>query len=199
MHALVTAGQGQLPTVQLVPTPQIETHEILVKVAAVALNPYDWKIISTVKATTPGLILGIDLSGTVVAVGESVNGFRIGERVAAFVHGGDDKSVGAFAEYAKADAELVWHIPDITTFEEASTMNCGFVILLAMLRGAYSRDYRLWTAIQALVHKPRLGLTRRPVCHPARALVGLPRCYDHLTKELRPRSVARRRHRYRLP
>ncbi|EIN07976.1 GroES-like protein [Punctularia strigosozonata HHB-11173 SS5] len=141
MRAVVSA-EGKSVTVKEVPVPKLGEGEILVKVAAVAQNPTDWKHAEFVP---PGRILGVDFAGTIVQVGPGVQGWQIGERVAGFEHGGQWEDRGSFAEYLKAQAGLVWKIPEGTSFEEASTMNCG-----------------LWTAIQALYHPTRLGLVGHP-------------------------------------
>jgi NADPH:quinone reductase-like Zn-dependent oxidoreductase len=58
--------------------------EVLIKVQAAALNPVDWKI---QRSITPGgqfpeyTIIGEDISGDIVEVGEGVTKFREGDRV----------------------------------------------------------------------------------------------------------------------
>jgi NADPH:quinone reductase-like Zn-dependent oxidoreductase len=122
MHALVTAGKGCPAVVKSVPVPQVGAGELLVKVFAVALNPTDWAHASVKEA---GFILGVDFAGTVVAAGTQAQQYKLGDRVAGFVHGGQYEDRGSMAEYLVADAKLVWRIPDGKSFGEASTMNCG--------------------------------------------------------------------------
>ena len=56
--------------------------ELLVKVHATALNPVDWKIRKYgVFVETFPAILGSDLAGDVVELGEGVSGFEVGDRV----------------------------------------------------------------------------------------------------------------------
>ena len=56
--------------------------ELLVKVHAAALNPVDWKIRKYgVFVETFPAILGSDLAGDVVELGEGVSGFEVGDRV----------------------------------------------------------------------------------------------------------------------
>ncbi|HCP04348.1 MAG TPA: zinc-binding alcohol dehydrogenase family protein, partial [Pseudomonas sp.] len=57
-------------------------HDLLVKVAAVSVNPVDTKIRSRRSATgdTPEVI-GWDAVGEVVSCGASVSGFAAGDRV----------------------------------------------------------------------------------------------------------------------
>ncbi len=70
-------------------------------------------------------ILGCDWAGEVVQVGKDVTTRKVGERVAGFVHGGRSAERGAFAEYVKSPANLVWPIPEVLSFEEAAAMSIG--------------------------------------------------------------------------
>ena len=49
---------------------------------------------------------GMDLTGTVLEIGEGVEGFRIGDRVIAQLF------IGTMAEVVSADARSVWKAPD---------------------------------------------------------------------------------------
>jgi NADPH:quinone reductase-like Zn-dependent oxidoreductase len=56
--------------------------ELLVKVEAAALNPSDWKAQETgYYINSYPQIMGSDAAGTVVAVGEGITGFQVGDRV----------------------------------------------------------------------------------------------------------------------
>ena len=79
------------------------------------------------KLGKPGSVLGCDFSGIVVKVGKNAGSTRrVDEYVSAFVHGGVWADEGAFAEYARTRAELVWPVPPNTLSpEEASTISCG--------------------------------------------------------------------------
>lgn len=77
----------------------------------------------------PGTIIGCDFSGTVVQLGSKAaeQAFvKVGDHVAGFVQGGTYQDRGAFAEYVKTPADLVWRVPTGTlTHEEAATMGCA--------------------------------------------------------------------------
>ncbi|WP_404429938.1 alcohol dehydrogenase catalytic domain-containing protein [Sutcliffiella horikoshii] len=76
--------------------------ELLVRVKAVALNPVDYKVaINGNPAWNYPHIVGVDLAGEVVSVGEGVSGFKAGDRVAIHTNLGEK---GAFAELAVVDA-----------------------------------------------------------------------------------------------
>ncbi|KAF8603438.1 GroES-like protein [Ceratobasidium sp. AG-I] len=138
MRALVVQ-ESKTVKVEEVPVPALEENEVLVKVHSIAQNPTDWKYVDF--TSPPGNIIGCDFSGTVVKLGSNaITHVKVGDTVAAFVHGGNHKDRGAFAQYAKADSDLVWKFStDSISFEGAATMNCAF-----------------WTCIQAFYH--RMGL-----------------------------------------
>ncbi|KAF2186056.1 putative ToxD-like zinc binding oxidoreductase [Zopfia rhizophila CBS 207.26] len=106
--------------VKEVPKPTISDNEILIRVHATALNPIDFKFIDFI--APPGSITGCDFAGVVVEVGEVASGtWKAGNRVAGFVQGGVSEEYGSFAEYVKAEGDLVWRIPEGVSDEEAST------------------------------------------------------------------------------
>ena len=85
MQAMVVTEFGGEEVLQLqdVPDPVPGEHDLLVEVHASAMNPVDWKV------RTSGLrmprqfpfILGFDVSGIVKAMGNGVDGFRVGDAV----------------------------------------------------------------------------------------------------------------------
>lgn len=79
--------EGGLAEVSECEIPEPTSSEVLVKVAAVALSPIDWKILHGSKPSVPA-ILGCDFAGTVTCVGDAVTKIEIGERVIGFVAGG---------------------------------------------------------------------------------------------------------------
>ncbi|MCM3618106.1 zinc-binding dehydrogenase [Sutcliffiella horikoshii] len=97
--------------------------ELLVKVRAVALNPVDYKVaLNGNPAWDYPHIVGVDLAGEVISVGEGVADFNAGDRVA--VHTSLAKK-GAFAELAVVDARAAGHIPDKVSFEDAASILCA--------------------------------------------------------------------------
>jgi NADPH:quinone reductase-like Zn-dependent oxidoreductase len=57
--------------------------EVLVKVHAAALNPADWKVVTRFSyfLTNFPSVLGTDIAGEVVELGEGVSSFALGDRV----------------------------------------------------------------------------------------------------------------------
>ncbi|GAP93360.2 putative polyketide enoylreductase [Rosellinia necatrix] len=105
--------------------PTLAPDTVIVKTAAVAINPSDAKFLDYSPA--PGAIHGTDYSGTVVALGadaSKLRGLSIGDRVAGMVHGMNKlvPEVGAFGEYIVATVHTLLKIPDHMSFEEAATL-----------------------------------------------------------------------------
>ncbi|KAI0636543.1 GroES-like protein [Trametes polyzona] len=131
------------------PVPVVGDDDVLVKNVAVAQNPTDYKFLDY-KYAKPGTVVGCDFSGNVVALGRAAAAahpeLRVGAHVAGFTMGSTFADGGAFAEYVRTPASLVWPVPEGTfSHEEAATAGCAF-----------------WTAAQALYHPTRLGLVEAP-------------------------------------
>ncbi|MCJ1467958.1 hypothetical protein MMC07_006584 [Pseudocyphellaria aurata] len=121
-------GPKSAKVVSDLPIPKLRDEYIIVKVAAVALNPADWMTIEY--ATGRGGLSGCDYAGTVEEVGGAVvNGLKKGDRVAGFTNGGDDDNHenGSFAEHIAAKGDVQLKIPDRLSFEDAATLGLGVV------------------------------------------------------------------------
>jgi L-iditol 2-dehydrogenase len=84
MRAVVYRGVNDM-RVETVPVPRIEAGELLVKIATCGVCGTDLKKIHTGSHSAPR-IFGHEMSGTIVAVGEGVTGYRMGERVVVHHH-----------------------------------------------------------------------------------------------------------------
>jgi NADPH:quinone reductase-like Zn-dependent oxidoreductase len=97
--------------------------QALIRVAATSFNGVDGTIragfmqgpIPVTLPHTPG----IDVSGTVAALGEGVEGFRVGDRVVGFLPMADD---GAAAEYVVAPAEILAPAPTSVPLVDAAAL-----------------------------------------------------------------------------
>jgi NADPH:quinone reductase-like Zn-dependent oxidoreductase len=86
--AIQIKASGHAELVTDAPIPKLRDDYIIVKTAAVALNPTDWKHIDFL--ASPGAIVGCDYSGTVEQVGAAVrNGLKVGDRVMGLIHGSE--------------------------------------------------------------------------------------------------------------
>ena len=103
--------------------------EVLVRVAASGVNPLDTKIHagSADHARHPlPAILGIDLAGTVEALGPGVTRFRPGDEVFGMT-GGVGGHPGSLAQYAAVDADLLALKPANLSMREASVLPLVFI------------------------------------------------------------------------
>ena len=122
MRALVCREYGPVETlvVENVDDPVAGPGAVLVNVAAAGLNYPDMLMVAgryQVRLPTP-FIPGIELAGTIAAVGDGVDESRIGQRVMAATLS------GAFAEKTVIPADRALPIPADLDFEQAA----GFVI-----------------------------------------------------------------------
>ncbi|GAB2596261.1 zinc-binding alcohol dehydrogenase family protein [Microlunatus antarcticus] len=109
------------------PTPTPRPGELVVEAHAVALNPVDAMPGVARRFVYPWLrlptVLGTDVAGTVVAVGEGVSRFRIGDRVVGFASGQErfrnDPAHGAFQHVVVLAADLTAHVPDEVALTDA--------------------------------------------------------------------------------
>ncbi|KAK6854181.1 GroES-like protein [Apiospora arundinis] len=118
--------------------------QLVVRNAAIGINPIDWLkqflgdgILPHIRYPT---IFGEDVAGTVVAVGEGVTRFRVGDRVLA-VAGlipSNNTPEGAFQLYTVAREWLTTPLPSHISFEQ------GCVLPLALIvagLGLFGKDY----------------------------------------------------------
>lgn len=107
-----------------VPLPELRPDDILVKVMASGVNRADLLQREGVYGSQSygdSPILGLEISGEVVATGSSVVAFAIGDRVMGIVGG------GAYAEYARLDSMMAAVVPDGMSFTEAAAVMESFV------------------------------------------------------------------------
>lgn len=116
-------GKGEAPKISERTLGEVKPDEIAIKVSATAINPVDWKLRDYGLFIVPGWdypgILGSDGSGTVAAIGSSVSGFQVGDRVF-FQSGYGSDDVSTFQEYIKLPAEIVAKTPKNVSDEEVS-------------------------------------------------------------------------------
>jgi NADPH2:quinone reductase len=97
-----------------VPDPAVGGHEILVKVEAISIEGGDTLNRLGGEMNNVPHVVGYQCAGTVVAIGEGVAGFAIGDRV---VTVGID---GSHAELRAVPEPFAWKIPDQLSIDEAA-------------------------------------------------------------------------------
>lgn len=128
MCAIVIEQYGKTDVLheQKVPIPTISDDELLVRVHSAGVSPFDihvrdgWYKESFYSLP---LILGWELSGTVVAVGQDVTNFNIGDEV--FAHPTGHRIGGSYAEFNAIKAGEAAHKPAQISHHQAAsaTMN----------------------------------------------------------------------------
>jgi NADPH:quinone reductase-like Zn-dependent oxidoreductase len=140
MRAIVQETYGSADVLHLaqIPRPAISEKEVLVRVHAAGLDRGTWHVttglpyalrlaygIRAPKNPVPGL----DVAGTVTAVGAAVTRFSVGDEVFGF-------GKGPFAEFAAAREDKLVCKPANLTFEQASVVPVSASTALQALRAA---------------------------------------------------------------
>jgi NADPH2:quinone reductase len=110
-------GGPEVLALHEIPTPRPGPGEVLVKVRAAGVNPYDTYMRNGTYPIKPSLPYtpGSDAAGTVEAVGEGVKRVKPGDRVYTA------KTVsGAYAEFALALESQVNHLPEKISFSQGA-------------------------------------------------------------------------------
>lgn len=131
-------GPPDVMTLQDVPEPGIARNEVLVRVRAASVNPYDWRhvradpalarLANGLRRPKRGLILGADLAGVVERVGDGVTGFQPGDEVFGEVR------LGSFAEAVAVPQDRLAAKPARLTFEQAASVSMAAHTALQGLR-----------------------------------------------------------------
>ena len=147
---------GQPLRIGVTALPHLAANEILIRNAAIAINPLDW-ILQDV-ALLPWLdypaILGSDVSGEVAAVGGAVERFKVGDRVIGQAVGTtvNQPAQGAFQHHTIVLDHMAAPIPNNIAFADAAVLPLG---LGTAASGLYGRTQ---LALAPPLHSP----TARP-------------------------------------
>lgn len=140
-------GSPDVLKVKEVPLPQVEPGEVLIKVMASAVNTMDVRLRSLSMGPFMGImmrfvlgirkpkhpILGANVAGEIVVIGEGVESFKIGDQV----FGVTGMSLGGHAQYiAMNEARAVALKPKNALYEEAAVLPFGGTSALFFLRKA---------------------------------------------------------------
>ena len=148
------------------PKPVAHGHDLLVRIEAVSVNPVDTKVRAPKPAVEPEpKILGYDAAGVVDSVGDSVTGFKSGDRV---YYAGDVTRPGSNAEYQLVDARLVGHAPTTIDMADAAALPLTAITAWELLFQRMPFDSENGGKGKTLLIIAGAG-GRRLHCHPARA------------------------------
>ena len=101
-----------------VPDPKLKPGEVLVQVAATAVNRADLLQARGQYPPPPGAseILGLEMAGTVLDPGDNASGWTAGDRVCGLLSG------GGYAEKVAVPPELLLRLPDNWTVEQGAAL-----------------------------------------------------------------------------
>lgn len=158
MRAVLTTAHGGPEVLELrsnYPRPEPAAGEVLVKVAATAINFHDVftrRGMPGIKIKLP-VVVGSDIAGTVAALGGDVPSHWLGKRVLIdpVMREGDRMGMlgetvdGGRAEYCAASAAMLVEIPAEVTFEQAAALPLAYGTAYRMLitRGALKAGERI--------------------------------------------------------
>lgn len=143
MQAIIQDAYGSTDVLRLtqVAKPEIAANEVLVKVVAAGMDrgtshvmtgkPYLMRVLGFGFRRPKNRVPGLDVAGTVVAIGAEVTRFKPGDDVFGL-------SRGAFAEYAPVREDKLADKPASLTFEQAAVVPISGGTALQALRKAGS-------------------------------------------------------------
>jgi len=139
MQAIVqdTYGSAEVLRLARIEPPEIAEHEVRLRVQAAGLDrgtwhmmagrPYLLRVLGFGFRRPKNRVPGLDVAGTVVAVGAAVTRFSVGDEVFGM-------SRGSFAEYAAVREDKLAHKPANLTFEQAAVVPISAGTALQALR-----------------------------------------------------------------
>jgi len=117
-------GPPSVLVVDTIERPAPKAGEVLIRVRLAGVNPIDWKLraghIQRYMPITLPATPGLDVAGTIEAIGEDVTGFSVGDKVFG-------RGAATYAEFAVAPVATIARIPDGVSFEQAATLHVGGV------------------------------------------------------------------------
>ncbi|MEW9670473.1 zinc-binding alcohol dehydrogenase family protein [Ammoniphilus sp. 3BR4] len=117
MNAVLVSSYGgpEVLEYRQVEKPTVGPHQVLIQVEATSVNFADIKArYGNKDGKQPPFIPGLDCAGTICEIGQNVKEFHVGQRVIAFPKN------GSYAEYAVADSNLTFALPDQVDFITAA-------------------------------------------------------------------------------
>jgi OsmC subfamily peroxiredoxin len=143
--------------------PEPGPHQIVVRVRATSLNRRDAMILNGTYPLTPcqGIVPLSDGAGDVVAIGDAVTRFAIGDRVTGSyfarwidgpIHTGLIDQLGCtldgmLAEYTLLDEQWAVRLPDHLDWDEAATLTCAGVTAWNAVTGAKTLKPGQWVLV----------------------------------------------------
>jgi NADPH:quinone reductase-like Zn-dependent oxidoreductase len=142
MRAIVQEQYGQSVDVlrlEEIDRPKVDDDDVLIRVHAASVHIGDWHVMTGLPyllrvvgfgfRAPKARVRGMDVAGTVEAVGQNVTQFKAGDEVFGIC-------AGSFAERAAAPVDTLAHKPANLTFEQAAAVPTSAIAALQALRNA---------------------------------------------------------------
>lgn len=118
--------------------PAIKSDEVLVENMATSINPIDYKarqgLLQGMFQWQFPVVLGWDIAGKIIAVGDDVHDFHVGDAVFARPDIDPIGKNGTYAEYTAVKADKLARKPNNISFEAAAAVPLAGLTALQMLR-----------------------------------------------------------------
>lgn len=131
-------GGPEVMCTERIERPVPDADQVLIKVAASSVNPYDWhflrgepwlmRLAEKSLFKPKHIVLGADIAGTIMAVGANVKKFKPGDDVFG------DIGAGAFAQYACSTPDKLTLKPEHVSFADAGVVGIAGLTALQALR-----------------------------------------------------------------
>lgn len=149
MKAIVLKQAGGVENfiIKDIEKPEIKENEVLISVKAISINPVDFKVrvledfLNSLNGAERPAIIGWDISGAIVAIGNNVTKFEIGDNVFGMINfPGSGK---AYAEFVAAPEDQLAKIPKNISFNEAAAATLAALTALQALKPIVKKGDRV--------------------------------------------------------
>ena len=149
MQAIILEKAGGVENLIMkdIDKPIAKENEVLVEVKAIGVNPVDYKVRANEEALTwicgeeRPVIVGWDIAGVVVAVGDNVTTFEVGDTIFGMVN--FPGRGNAYAEFVASPEDHLAKIPSTISFEEAAATTLAALTALQVLETRVKKDDRV--------------------------------------------------------
>ncbi|MBS0122709.1 zinc-binding dehydrogenase [Thetidibacter halocola] len=128
-------GRPESVLIRDIAVPEPGPGQVLLRVAVAGLNYADVMMRTGIYPHPKGypLVAGLEMAGTVAALGPGVTGLAVGDRIAAF-----SEDAGGFAEFCAVPVERVIQLPDDVSFETGAAFYIQGLTAWNLLHGVSS-------------------------------------------------------------
>lgn len=146
MKAIVLEETGGVEnlTIKDIENPVAKENEVLIAVKAISVNPVDYKVrandavLQKICGGQAPIILGWDVAGKVVAIGNGISQYKVGDEVFGMLN--FPGRGNAYAEIVAAPEDHIAKMPKNLSFEDAAATTLAALTALQVLQGKVQKD-----------------------------------------------------------